>query len=274
MFALLAAALLAVAQPACTPIEGSDALWREDLRLVAIGELHGTAEAPAAFADLVCLALQRGPVTVALEYPVQMQPTIDAFMAEPDEPAARRVLLGYEYGPFRHHDGRGSEAMMAMLQRLRTLHQAGGDLRLLATVPDSPRVAGFSQSHAELDRAHLWSTAARAAPERRMMVFVGSVHAEKSRRIGSPLGLPAAAHFRPEEVLSLFVAQQGGEAWNCREDCGVHAVPVAEPADRRGVVLTPQADGTFDGYLALGPSTASPPAGLQPSATISSGSSS
>jgi len=258
MLAFLAAALLG-ASPACRPIEGSDTLWRDDLRFVAIGELHGTAEAPAAFGDLVCLALARGPVTVALEYPIQMQPTFDAFMAERDEAAARSLLLGYEYGPFRHHDGRGSEAMLAMLQRFRALHQAGGDLRLLATVPDSPRVDGFTQSHAELDRAHFWSTAARAAPERRVMIFVGSVHAEKTRRIGSPLGLPAAAHFRPEEVLSLFVARQGGEAWNCREDCGVTPVPGAEPADRRGVVLSGEADGTFDGYLALGPSTASPP---------------
>lgn len=272
MLALLAAALLGGAQPACTPIEGSDALWADNLRFVAIGELHGTAEAPAAFADLVCLALQRGPVTVALEYPVQMQPTFDAFMAEPDEAAARDLLLGYAHGPFRHHDGRGSEAMMAMLQRFRTLHQAGGELRLLATVPDTPRVAGFTQSHAELDRAHLWSAAARAAPERRMMIFVGTVHAEKSRRIGSPLGLPAAAHFRPEEFLSLFVAQQGGEAWNCRQDCGVNPVPAAEPADHRGVVLAPEADGTFDGHLAVGPTTASPPAAQ--SAAISSGSSS
>ena len=259
MLAVLAAALLGGASADCRPVEGSDALWREDLRFVAIGEMHGTAEAPSAFAELVCEALERGPVTIALEYPVQMQSVLDAFMAEPDEARAREFLLAYEHGPFRHHDGRGSEAMMAMLQRFRALHQAGGDLRLIASVPDSPRVAGFTQSHAELDRAQLWSASARAAPDRRMMILVGSVHAEKARREGSPLGLPAAAHFRSEEILSLFVAQQGGEAWNCREDCGVNPVPAAEPSDRRGVVIAPEADGTFDGYLALGPVTASPP---------------
>lgn len=272
MLALFAAALLS-AQPACAPIAGAQALWRDDLRFVAVGELHGTAEAPAAFADLVCEALTQGPVTVALEYPVQMQPVFDAFMAEPDAAAARRLLLAYEYGPFRHHDGRGSEAMMAMLQRFRVLHQAGGDLRLLASVPDSPRVAGFTQSHAELDRAHLWSTAARAAPERRMMILVGSIHAEKARREGSRIGLPALAHFRPEETLSLFVAQQGGQAWNCVEDCGPRAVGAVDPADRRGVVIRPEADGTFDGYLAVGPTTASPPA-AQSAVAISSGASS
>ena len=258
MLALFAAALLS-AQPTCAPPQGSDLLWRDQVRFIAIGEMHGTIEAPAAFGELVCEALKHGPVTVALEFPVQMQPVFDAFMDEPDEAAARDLILDYEYGPFRFHDGRGSEAMLAMLQRFHALHQAGGDLKVLATVPDSPRVPGFTQSHAELDRAHLWSVAARAAPDRRMMIFVGGVHAEKARRVGSPLGLPAAAHFRPEEVLSLFVAQQGGEAWNCVDDCGVRPVPSAEPSDQRGLVVAPEADETFDGYLALGPATASPP---------------
>ena len=258
MIALLAAALLG-AQPACNPVDGSDALWREDLRFVAVGELHGTTEAPAAFGDLVCLALARGPVTVALEYPVAMQPVFDAFMAEPDADAARDILLAYEHGPFRYHDGRGSEAMLALFQRLRDLHQAGGDLKLLASVPDSPRVEGFTQSHAELDRAQLWSATARAEPDRRMLIFVGSVHAEKARRVGSRIGLPAAAHFRPEEVLSLYVAQDGGEAWNCRDECEVHPVPALNLGDRHGIVIAPEADGAFDGYLAVGRATASPP---------------
>ncbi|MFC7380233.1 hypothetical protein [Brevundimonas sp. GCM10030266] len=259
MISLLAAASLLTAQPACAPVSGSDALWGEELRFIAVGELHGTAEAPAAFADLVCLALKKGPVTAVLEYPVQMQATFDAFMAEPDADAARALLLDYPHGPFRYHDGRGSEAMLAMLQRFRALHQAGGDLKLLASVPASPRVEGFTQSHAELDRAQLWSAAARAAPERRMMIFVGSVHAGKARRFGSSLGLPAAAHFRPEEVLSLYVATNGGEAWNCREECGPYALTPLDLGDRRGVVIAPEADGAFDGYLAVGPATASPP---------------
>lgn len=259
MIALLAAAGLLATPPACAPVDGVEALWREDLRFIAVGEMHGTAEAPAAFADLVCLALEKGPVTVALEYPAPMQPTFDAFMAEPDADAARALLLDYPNGPFRYHDGRGSEAMLAMFQRFRTLHQSGADLRLLASVPDSPRVEGFTQSHAELDRAQLWSAAARAAPDRRMMIFVGSIHAGKVRRVGSAIGLPAAAHFRPEEVLSLYVAADGGQAWNCRDECGPNPITSLGLGDRRGVVIAPEADGAFDGYLAVGPATASPP---------------
>ncbi|MFC5388937.1 hypothetical protein U0030_03370 [Brevundimonas bullata] len=65
--ALLAASLhVAVLDGAsdCRPIAGAEALWREDIRYVFIGETHGTTEAPAAFAELVCAALEQGPVTV------------------------------------------------------------------------------------------------------------------------------------------------------------------------------------------------------------------
>lgn len=259
MVGIAVAAALAAQSP-CNAIAGLESVLERDARFVAVGELHGTSEAPAAFADLVCHALKGQPVTVALEFPVQMQPVLDAFMSETSADKARADLLSYTAGPFRFHDGRGSEAMLGLLESLRAMRQAGGDLNVAATVPDSPRVAGFTQAHSELDRAHLWSVLARTAPERRILIFVGSIHAEKARRVGSIIGLPAAAHFRPEEVVSLFIAQQGGEAWNCREECGVNSVPVTQPTHQRGVHLNPEADGSFDGYLALGPSTASPPA--------------
>ncbi|MFN3931686.1 MAG: hypothetical protein ACK4JY_08050 [Brevundimonas sp.] len=260
MLAALAAPLALGQAPACAPLPGSDALWRDGTRFIFIGETHGTVEAPAAFADLVCLALERGPVTAALEFPTAMQPTLDAFMAAETDAAARAVLLDYPYGPFRFHDGRGSEAMMAMLLRLRALRRDGRPLTVVATVPDSPRLPGFGQSYAELDRAAVWVEAARARPDDRVLVFVGRVHAEKTRRVGSPIGLPAAAHIRPEDSLSLAVARQGGEAWLCRDECGVAAITPVDDAAARGVVLSPDLDPAFDGLLALGPWTASPPA--------------
>lgn len=260
MLTALAAAIALGQVPACAPLPGADALWRDETRFVFVGETHGTVEAPAAFADLVCLALARGPVTAALEFPADMQPALDAFMAAETDEAARAVLLAYPYGPFRFHDGRGSEAMMEMLLRLRALRREGRPLTIVATVPDSPRLPGFGQSYAELDRAAVWVEAARARPDDRMLVFVGRVHAGKARRVGSPIGLPAAAHIRPEDSLSLAVARQGGEAWTCRDDCGVAPVTPVDDAGLRGVVLSPDFDPAFDGLLALGPWTASRPA--------------
>jgi len=261
--ALLAASLHAAALDApakCSPILGVEALWRDDVRYVFVGETHGTTEAPAAFADLVCAALEQGPVTVSVEYPVQMQPTLDAFMTADSDTAARAALAAYEYGPFVHHDGRGSSAMLDLLLRLRGMAKVGKDVTLVASVPDSLRVEGFRQSYAEMDRAVLWGRQAMARPKARVMVLVGRVHAEKVRRVGSPLGLPAAAHIRPEETLSLTLAHQGGEAWMCLDECGPAPVPETDDLTARGVTLTPQQNGKFDGLLALGPVRASEPA--------------
>ncbi|MDY6922701.1 MAG: hypothetical protein SWI22_01920 [Pseudomonadota bacterium] len=260
MLTALAAALALAQAPACAPLPGSDALWRDETRFVFVGETHGTVEAPAAFAHLACLALEQGPVTAALEFPTAMQPTLDAFMTAETDAAARAVLLDYPYGPFRFHDGRGSEAMMEMLMRLRALRREGRPLTVVATAPDSPRLPGFGQSYAELDRAAVWTGAARARPDDRVLVFVGRVHAEKARRVGSPIGLPAAAHIRPEDSLSLAVARQGGEAWICLEECGAAAITPVDDTELLGVVLSPDLDPAFDGVLALGPWTASPPA--------------
>jgi len=243
----------------CRPVAGSEALWQDDVRYVFVGETHGTAEAPAAFADLVCAALEQGPVVVSLEYSVELQPTLDAFMEADTEAEARAILAAYPHGPFVHHDGRGSEAMLDLLLRLRAMLREAADLSVVASVPNSPRVEGFRQSYSEMDRAVLWGRQAMAAPQARVLVLVGRVHAEKTRRVGSPLGLPAAAHIRPEETLSLTLAHQGGQAWICLDECGAAPIPESDDPTARGVVLAPRQDGKFDGLLALGPVTASPP---------------
>lgn len=258
--ALAAAGLLALDwSDGCRPVAGAEALWRDDVRYVFVGETHGTTEAPAAFADLVCAALEEGPVVVSLEYSVALQPTLDAFMEADSDAEARAILAAYPHGPFVHHDGRGSEAMLDLLLRLRAMLREAADMTVVASVPDSPRVDGFRQSYAEMDRAVLWSRQAMAQPQARVLALVGRIHAEKIRRVGSPLGLPAAAHIRPEETLSLTLAHQGGQAWICLDECGATPIPETDDPTARGVVLTPQQNGKFDGLLALGPVTASPP---------------
>ena len=82
--ALIAAGLLSALDwsDGCRPVAGSEALWRDDVRYIFVGETHGTVETPAAFADLVCAALEQGPVVVSLEYPVEFQPTLDALRVQ------------------------------------------------------------------------------------------------------------------------------------------------------------------------------------------------
>lgn len=150
---------------------------------------------------------------------------------------------------------------MDMLLRLRALHREGRPLSLVASVPETERVEGFSQAYGELERGVLWARMAQARPDNRMLILVGRMHAEKTRRTGSPVDLPAAGHLRASDVISLSVAQQGGEAWTCVEDCEATALDAVDSTGLRGVVLTSQDDGRFNGLLALGPWTASSPAG-------------
>ena len=256
--ALLAAAALA-APAACTPVPGVEALWKDEIRDVVVGEMHGTAETPAAFADMVCAARDKGPVTVALEFSESMQPMLEAFMAAESEQAERAILAAYPHGPFVHHDGRGSVAVLDLLLRLREMQRETPSLKVVAFAPDSPRVQGFNQSYSELDMGHRLATAARKAPDSRMLVLVGNIHAQK-KMIESFNLTPAVVHLPSAEVVSLYAVPQGGTAWNCRgEACG-NPLPETYDAAARGVVIQPYGNGAFDGVLALGPTTASEPA--------------
>lgn len=261
MIELFAAALLSAAQPACTPPEGTEALLALERRYIVVGEMHGTAEAPAAFAQMICAAAERGPVTVALELPTEMQPRLDAFLAAPDEAAAVAALEGSHFLNPRMNDGRSSQAMMAMMLSVRALRAAGRDVAFHAFQPSTPRPRAFAQAWYELDMGHALAQAAFARPKARVLVLVGNLHARKTGFERVPdVGLPAVGHLPAGDVVSLKVAQQGGEEWNCRQaGCGANTSRGVFDPSVRGVILEASPDGAHDGVLALGPTTASPP---------------
>lgn len=261
MIALFAAASLLAAQPAaCAPPPGTEALLAMSHRYIIVGESHGTTEAPAAFGEMICAAAERGPVTVALELPTGMQSQLDAFLAAEDEAAALAALEGTPWLDPRMNDGRSSRAMMDMLLSVRRLRANGRDVALHAFQPSAPRPRELTQAWYELDMGHALAGAIYGRPQSKVLVIVGNLHARKTGFDRFPeVGIPAAGHLPPADVLSLNVAQQGGEAWNCQSECGVHPSRSVYDPEARGVILGPSADGAYDGVLALGPSTASPP---------------
>lgn len=279
MIALFAAAMLAVQTPACSPPEGTDALLALPQAYIIVGEQHGTAETPAAFAEMVCAAAERGPVTIALELPTAMQPQLDAFLAAPSDAAALEALAGTHFMNPRMNDGRSSQAMLAMLLSVRQLRIDGRDVAFHAFQPSNSRPRQLNQAWYELDMGHALAGAVYARPESKVLAIVGNLHARKTRFERFPdVGVPAAGHLPVADTLTLNVAQQGGTAWNCQQECGVHDSRAVYDVEARGVILQATDDGAFDGVLALGASTASPPispdAEDQPSAATSSGSSS
>lgn len=264
---LAALIALTLAQSACNAPAGTAELLDDvDKRFIVVGEMHGTAETPAAFAAMVCEAASRGPVSVALELPQTLQPQLDAFIAAATDEAAYAMLEGSWFLGPGVTDGRTSQAMLETMQVVRRLKLEGRDLVFHAFQPSGARSQDLPQSFYELDMGHALARAAHDRPDARVLVLVGNIHARKTAIADMPaLGLPAAGHLPADQTLALYVALQGGEAWNCRQECGPHPMPERYDASARGIIMGSYGDGAYDGVLALGLSTASPPIKAQPS---------
>lgn len=254
--------LLAIAMSfsACGAPEGASAVIDDDRRFIVVGELHGTAEVPRAFGALVCEAATKGPVTVGLELPLRMKAQLDAFLNADSPESGLAALGGTAFFEPQFADGRTSVSMLELMESLRQLKMAGRDISIMPFQPSS-RMRDLPQSFYELEMGYLLSQAAVERPQARVLVLVGNIHARKTAIADIPeIGLPAAAHLPASETISLYVVQQGGEAWNCAPTCGANPVPARYDAESRGVILRDYGDGAFDGVIALGPTSASPPA--------------
>jgi hypothetical protein len=115
---------------ACVPPAGSlAALNTKDLQFLVIGELHGTKEIPAVFSELVCLAASLGSrVLVGLEFPESARDDFQSYMSSAGLTDDRAKFLndsGWAQNARRSPDGRTSEAVFGVLDRLRELRDSG-----------------------------------------------------------------------------------------------------------------------------------------------------
>jgi hypothetical protein len=268
LLAALSPLVLAAATPVtgqCAPIAGWDqVLGDERSRIVVLGEVHGSNEIPAAFADAVCLTAQSRRVVVAVEQPSVDQAAIDAFMASDGGDGAKNAFLRAQMwnGPMK--DGRSSEAYFRLFERLRQMRAAGMIGQVIAFQPFSfserPTQEQYERAMADLLKAGL-------QPETTVLALVGNVHAMLARVPWEPRYMAMAGHLPASEVLTLNVVGGGGETWVCNrgaDDCGPK--PAGPPNNRpRGVELNPPGAEPYSGVFHLGaPTTVSPPqAGTQ-----------
>ncbi len=205
-----------------------------DRPLVLFGELHGTAEAPAHVAAALAAVAPHGAVALAIEWPDSLQPAVDEFLVTGD----RAALLATPDPFWTWRDGRSSVAMLALLERARTLRIAvtcfDGDFPSAET-----REAGMA--------ARLL---AALAPGRTTLALCGNLHA---RTTPPWMGSHLRAHV--PDLISLDLHHAGGTAWCCLADHepGIqHFAATAADTDAA-------ADG-FDGFHTVGSIRASPPA--------------
>jgi len=262
---LLMAAAAAPAEPACAPIAGWEEVLADDaVRFVILGEVHGSNEMAAIFADAVCLTAQARPVVVALEQGEVDQPAIDAFMASDGDAEAKRAFLGARMwnGPMK--DGRSSEAYFRLFETLRQMRHAGRIASVVAFEPwrfeTQPTPDEYEKAMADLVQAAGQSGAT-------VLALVGNIHAMRTEVQWQGGYMPMAGHLPPAATVTLNLVADGGESWNCQggpDSCRANASPGPPQPHQRGVELSADNGEPFSGVLYLGSSTTASPPQLGP----------
>lgn len=272
-----ALALFTTLVPAAAPGCETDPqlhLDRISERVILVGEAHGSDQAPAFIARLVCglLALDR-PVVLALERDEAEQAAMDRFMASAGTPEDMRALLALREWNMPMQDGRSSQAMLRLIDQMRRWRQTGQPIELVmmrklqrfdvpAGAASAPAIDPKAlQARLDLDMADSVSTALARHPRHMAVVYAGSFHTAVASKmhqdiIGAPSVGDVLASRLPVHVIGLV--SDAGTAWGCseRDRCGPQAL-------RAGSWDLP--DARADSRVQLGAVTASGPAApLQP----------
>ena len=246
-------------------------------KVLIFGELHGTNELQDTFGRYVCAAsAQGGRTLVLLELSTSYA---DAIATASESADPRAELLRQMPQHWSSLDGRGSEAMLSLLERLIRLRQSGRDLTILpmnelAGWPDmdSPeeKAAWIAvQPPEKIQQMGEDGMAARILADSagfdRTIVLVGSIHARKTTFEKLP-GVRHMAMLIPD-AISLQPVYDGGTSWHISGGAaGIHDVPGTNMAGAApdSMALGPDSLPVYDGYYSVGPISASGPA--QPAA--------
>jgi hypothetical protein len=247
----------------CPALPGLESPAIRNARTIIVGELHGTAEIPAMFGDLVCHVSAGGAsVLVGLEFEEDKLAAFTSFLNSAGTLEDRATFLeqsGWLASAERFPDGRTSEAMFALVNRLRVMRASGARIALTTFIR---RVDGDTQTPYEMAMAESISLASRAGSYDKVLVLVGNLHARTERVVfpGSPGFEPMAMHLPEGEFVSLNAKYSSGAAWNCqRSKCEARPVQGFAGAETRSVSMFSEMPGGYDGEFIVGPITASPP---------------
>jgi hypothetical protein len=258
MLALLAACASApetadTAALSCAAPSGIDAVLDRKERYLVFGELHGTEQTPATFAEIVCAAARRGPVIVGVEWDESQATLMNAYVRSgASADLAARDRLADEIASF---DGRGSRAGIAMFDRFRELSAKGAKLTIVPFSRSDKDPPGVQD-----DASYAQALREGAGSEGRVLVLVGNAHAMRKEMTFSTVRvIPMASHLVGDGVLSFNIAHAGGEHWGCINMRCRPSRAAAQPGPE-GVTINPAVSDQYDGQWNVGRLTASPPA--------------
>ncbi|MCP4448482.1 MAG: hypothetical protein GY811_24535, partial [Myxococcales bacterium] len=244
----------AIAEVDCPPASKGAAVLMQKGSITLFGEMHGTSEIPSFVGELACLASKTGRVIVGLEMPSSMKGGLEAYLASDGSKEAQQELFKHRF--WSYEDGRSSHAMLALIDTLRELKQAGRAVQLFgfdgmfllgAEARDKGMATNIIDTLRESD-----STNAVA------LLLSGNMHAQTSteRWMGWHVR-KAFPHLR-----SLNNAYSLGSAWVCTGDgCGPMELHGQDRGEKRLVELSDKPDEHgYDGIFYVGAVSASAPA--------------
>jgi hypothetical protein len=175
-------------------------------------------KAPQTFGEIVATMADVGqPIIVGLELNSAEQGRLEAYLASKGTPSDRRHLV--QGSDWKIHDGRGSTAMLALIEHLRRLSQEHQNLRVVAFAPtfepQNESETGYNRRMADNIM-----TAAKGA-NALVLILVGNIHAMRSPlpAEGGNRGFrPMAMNLPASATLSVRFDSAGGRAWTCQEN--------------------------------------------------------
>jgi hypothetical protein len=221
------------------------------------GEVHGTEESPRFAGDVSCHAAHTGCVQLGLEIANDEQVRIDRYVRSDGNAPDRAALLEGDF--WRQHDGRSSEAMVALIERVRVLRAAGAAIDVVAY--DIPGAT-------DRDAAMADYVARTRDPQAVFIGLSGNIHSRRTK--GTPWNpdlVPMVARLvaRGFVIATFDVAANGGTFWGCISDgpeqplrCSEHENRCVESGEPW--TLGPALDPSHDGVYRVGTTTASRPA--------------
>jgi hypothetical protein len=210
----------------------------------------------------VCRAAERSHpngVLVGLEISRAEQPAIEAALAATDDADARKRLLATKHFSTARHDGKDSEAMLALLLELRRQKRAGLAIDVVAFDVDPATVTPATER--DLEMARELGAAIDAHPDATALAYVGNYHAlrRKPPQIDQKPMVAYLVEDHPD-LIALDFATAGGSYWACDAKCGVKHGTGTDRGTEPFVAIDDSQGDAYDGFLYVGSITASPPA--------------
>ncbi len=223
--------LVSAAEADCVPQTQID-VSLIDRQIVLVGESHGTNEIPAFTAGLVCSLLRAGrSVILGIEHSGEEQAALNRYLDSAGGPVDRQALMQSSANWRSYADGRGSVAMLAMIESMRRLRKQGQRVGVLAIqrndnlsvpteaadrVPLKPADTALYGRMNDADMANAVLYAAILYRRYVIVVLAGSAHTSTVPSSGDdpmfvrrmPMGRIIAAE---SPVFSIGIESGGGE---------------------------------------------------------------